>query len=212
MAGTSAGRRKRSDDDERDNEPTLLTGQEGWYDKFDKYRLGENYQPKRQRTRLTWAMTTHSEQHTPSFDYLLNFDDGQPMSDEDDQGYQWAAKHLISSLQTETAWQPPIKSEILEYLLTAADFWKDLTEEQASNGAVATLKNAMQWGLMMLRDIRTSAEETSWERTSAVIPLSLENRGWRASQRCIKVFTTGSLSSLRVPITKIKCILATPSR
>jgi len=206
MPGASAGKRKRSDDDERDNEPTLLTGKEGWYDKFDKYRPGENYQPKRQRTRLDlgvdhlqraaytqlvieWSNLPRptTEAQDDAIDainkYLLDFDDGQPMSDEDDQEYQWAAKHLISSLRKrnnkrkgayiltgryieeyrdgwlETVWQPPIKIEILEYLLTSADFWEDLTEEQASQDAIAALKNAMQWGLMMLKDIRTPAEE-----------------------------------------------------
>jgi hypothetical protein len=181
-----------------------MTGEEGWYNKFDKYRPGENYQPKRQRTRLdlgdddpkraayTQRVTAWSNLPRPTTEardgaidainkYLLDFENGQPMADEDDREYQWAAKHLISSLRKrnnkqkgayiltgkyiedygedgwlETAWQPPIKIKILEYLLQGIR--EDPTGEQAKKDALAALQNAMQWGLMMLRDIRTPAK------------------------------------------------------
>lgn len=204
IPGASAGKRKRGDDDESGNELEVMTGEEGWYNKFDKYRPGENYQPKRQRTRLdlgdddpkraayTQLVTAWSNLPRPTIEarddaidainkYLLDFENGQPMADEDDREYQWAAKHLISSLRKrnnkqkgayiltgkyiedygedgwlETAWQPPIKIKILEYLLQGIR--EDPTGEQAKKDALAALQNAMQWGLMMLRDIRTPAK------------------------------------------------------
>lgn len=206
IPGASAGKRKRDDDDEANNEPTLLTGKEGWYNKFDKYRPGKIYQPKRQRTKIdlvdddpqraaysqlvtAWSDLPRSSTEARDYaidainKYLLDFEDGQPMADEDSEEYVWAAKHLISSLRKrnnprkgayvltgkyidmygedgwmESAWQPPIKIKILEYLLTSEDFWEDFSEDQSGHDALAVLKNAIQWGLMMLRDIRTPAE------------------------------------------------------
>jgi hypothetical protein len=87
-----------------------MTGEEGWYNKFDKYRPGENYQPKRQRTRLdlgdddpkraayTQRVTAWSNLPRPTTEarddaidainkYLLDFENGQPMADEDDREY-----------------------------------------------------------------------------------------------------------------------------
>lgn len=207
VPGAAAGKRKRGEEDDSvDTEFRVLIGKNNWHARFDKYRPGEAYQAKRQRTRLdlgddhpqraayTQLVTAWSNLARPTAEaqgdvidgidmYLLDPENGQPMTEDDSEEYQWAAKHLISSLRKrnnpqkgvyvlagkyidthgdagwmESAWQPPIKIQILKYLLDSEDFWDGFIEKQGRTDALAAIENAMRWGLMMLRDIRTPAE------------------------------------------------------
>lgn len=214
IPGASAGRRKRGDDDEADERSALQTGENDWHPNFDRFRSGNAFSLKRQRTSLdlgdhhpqreaySQLVTAWANMPQPTLEaqdnaidvihtYLLDFnygqpmgDEGQPMGDEEDEEYVWAAKHLISCLRKrqdpkggayvldgkyidnygepdwmKSAWEPPIKIAILEHLPSFEDFQEGYsTGDQERTDALAALRIAMQWGLMMLRDIRTPPE------------------------------------------------------
>ncbi|KAJ4991425.1 G2-specific protein kinase nim-1 [Stagonosporopsis vannaccii] len=198
LSESTADKRKREDNAEK---TTLLIGDDAWDRKFNKYRVGETYQPRRRRTKIdisddyrevyTQLVNAWSSMRRPTpasqdtvigaiVSYLVGYD-------EKPEEYNWAVKHLVSCLRKrnnpvegahiltatyteehgahvwiENVFEPETKTRVLEDLLGLEALWEGqhvgYEEDEGVDVALETFKNAVEWGLIMLRDTMTPLE------------------------------------------------------
>ena len=150
LPGSTVGKRKR--DDDGDDETTLLVGKEPWNQKFNKYRVGAIYQPKRPRTKVdlsnthphrvaytrlvdAWSNMPRPTSHAQNtvidtIDWcLLNYEHGHPMVNSSEE-YDWAVKHLVSCLRKRTLPESGAYTLSEEYIEdNNGDEWIDMVFE-----------------------------------------------------------------------------------